>query len=506
MEYRFGDFLLCTQRLQLLKGGVPLSLEPQVFALLRLLIENNDRVVTRDEIFEVIWKDRTVSDAALSSRIKVARAAIGDDGSRQNMIRTVHGRGFHFIGDVETDATPAGAIAASSPRQVARPSLALLPIEMQSPTPDQRAFGEGLSDDISTALGRIRALFVATNRGEHDPRRVATDLGVRYTLSCKLRFSGSQYRLHASLLDATRMEEVWGDQFSGEMSDPFAAQDHVTSAVLGALVPSIVMVEVRRAAEQGDHTGESAYHDLLRAIPLCWTTSAADNRVALEYLSRAIKRDPEYALAHALVSWCRAQEIVYVWTDDPHAAREAVQSHARRALKIAPTDSMVLTFVAHAESLARDHAAAEHHIQTALELDPNSAWAWSRLGFVHVFQGRLEAALEAFETSQLLSPLDPMRHSVYFGFGASYFFLGDYETALRWFDQALIENPDMIWAHRAIAACAAELGDQERAKLSVAIVRSYLPEATAESLAQAIPVVLPEYREQLRSSYEKAGF
>lgn len=506
MDYRIGQFVLSTRRLQLLDGEIPLPLEPQVFALLRMLIENHDRVVTRDEIFEVIWKGRIVSDAALSSRLKDARAALGDDGRRQRMIRTVHGKGFHFVGSVEAVEDVTERQTVQVPNQIFRPSLALLPVEMQSPTQEQRAFGDGLSQDIANALGRIRSIFVAANHGQRDPQRVAMDLGVRYILSKKLRFSGSQYRLNATLLDATRMQEVWADQFSGEISDPFAAQDKVTSAVLGSLVPNIVMVEVRRAAEQVEAADDNAYYDLLRAIPLCWTTSADDNRTALDHLARAIERSPDYALAHALVSWCRAQEIAYVWTDDPTQSREAVQHHARLALRAAPTDSMVLTFVGHAKSLARDQTSAEHHIKTALELDPNSAWAWSRLGFVYVFQGRLDDAIEAFNTSQRLSPLDPMRHNVYFGLGASQFFKCDYETALRWFEQALIENPDMIWAHRAVAACAAELGDMDRAHRSVKIVRSYLPEATAETLSQAIPVVVPEYREQLRASYEKAGF
>ena len=505
MEYEFGTFTLDTSRLQLLENGVPLALEPQVFALLRLLIENHDRVVMRDEILEVIWKNRSVSDAALSSRMKVARAAIGDDGSRQEMIRTVHGKGFHFVASVRvSDAgRNSGPMQARAPT---RPSVAVMPIEMLAPDPEQRLFGEGLSDDIATALGRIGSLRVVLNRDGADPRRISTDLGVRYLLSARMRFSGAAYRLNASLLDASRMEEVWADQFSGRIEDAFEAQDQITTAVLGVLVPNIVMLEVRRAAEQDTQDTKDTYHDVLRAIPLCWTTSSDDNQKALQYLKSALSKNSDYALAHALTSWCRAQEIVYVWSKDPIASKDAVVHHARQALRSAPNDSMVLTFVAHAESLARDQVSAEHHLKTALDLDPNSAWAWSRMGFVHVFLGRLEEAHNAFQKSLSLSPLDPMRHSVYFGLGAAYFFEGDYEASLRWFDQALIENPDMIWAYRAIAASAAEIGDMDRARHAVEIVKSYLPEATAESLSKAIPVALPEYRDQLFASYKKAGF
>lgn len=506
MEFTFGDFTLSTKRLQLLKRGAPLPLEPQVFALLRLLVENSDRVVTRDEIFDVIWKGRVVSDSALSSRIKVARAVLGDDGARQAMIRTVHGKGFHFVGTLEDPSHAPEHTELPKPPTLARPSLALLPLEMFEPDTEQRNFGEGLADDIATALRRIKALHVATNHGDKDPRRIAMDLGVRYLLSTRLRFSGSAYRLNASLLDSTRMEEVWADQFKGTIDDPFQAQDEVTAAVLGVLVPNLVMLEVRRAALANERDAKTAYTEVMRAIPFCLTTTGEDNRKALELLKSAITRDPNYGLAHALISWCRGQEIAYLWSDDPHASRTAVQHHAKLALNASPSDSMVLTFVAHAESLSRNPTAAEHHVRTALEIDPNSAWAWSRLGFVHAFVGRLDEAEEAFEKSLQLSPLDPMRHSVYFGLGASHFFRRDFETALRWFDHALIENPNMIWAHRAVAACAAELGDHERAERSVKIVRAYLPEATADSLAQAIPTIVPEFRDQLASSYRKAGF
>lgn len=476
-------------------------MEPQVFAILRLLIENHERVVTKDEIFDIVWKDRAVSDAALSSGIKVARAAVGDDGARQEVIRTVHGRGFHFVADI---TIASAEIPSVQPRAHTRPSLAVLPFQMLAPDAAQRAFGEGLEHDITTALGRIRALYLAANHGEADPRRVAVDLGVRYLLSVRLRFAGDAFRLSAALLDAEHMEEVWADTFSGTIDDTFLAQDRVTAAVMGALVPTIIEVEIGRAARQSA-APQTAYDAFLRAIPLCLTSHRAQNAEAVAHLKAALDRDTDYAHAHALLSWCYGQQLTYQWTEDPAAARDMSRDHAAIALRLATSDSLVLTFVANAETAARNHDAAEYHVRKALEFEPSSAWAWSRLGYVHLFRGESEPALEAFERALFLSPHDPMRHSVFFGLGATHFCRTDYATALRWLDQSMIENPDRVWIHRLVAACAAEIGDADRARASVAILRQSQPDATAESLATAIPITDDAFRARLLSSYKKAG-
>jgi len=102
--YAFGEYRIDTALFQVTRGDSPLSVEPQVLELLIVLIENRDHVVTRDELIENVWKGRVVSDTTLSSRIKTARQLIGDDGTRQQFIKTVHGRGFRFVGQVEVEA------------------------------------------------------------------------------------------------------------------------------------------------------------------------------------------------------------------------------------------------------------------------------------------------------------------------------------------------------------------------------------------------------------------
>jgi pimeloyl-ACP methyl ester carboxylesterase/DNA-binding winged helix-turn-helix (wHTH) protein len=117
MRHRFGRYVLDTARFELLKDGAPLAVEPQVLDLLRYLVEHHDRLVTRDELFDTIWTGKTVSEAALSSRIKAARGVIEDSGPRQEWIKTVHGRGFRFIGPVTTEPDPEIAAAISTDKR-----------------------------------------------------------------------------------------------------------------------------------------------------------------------------------------------------------------------------------------------------------------------------------------------------------------------------------------------------------------------------------------------------
>src|SRR3954470_8719592 len=138
MIYGFNDFELAPGRVELRRNGGLVHVEPQVFALVLLLVENRERMVSRDEIVEKVWEGRIVSDAAISSRIKSARQALGDDGSTQRVIRTVHGQGLRFIAQVRTIASEGDVLSVSSLESKAvpalfsdaRPSIAVLPFRL----------------------------------------------------------------------------------------------------------------------------------------------------------------------------------------------------------------------------------------------------------------------------------------------------------------------------------------------------------------------------------------
>ncbi len=281
MIYSIGQITVDTDAYEVRENGAPVSIEPQVFDLLVLLIENRDRIVTRDEIIERVWRGRIVSDSAISSRIKAARRAIGDDGKAQGLIRTVHRRGLRFVGEVsdhrnsapppdehtgdqstpnralivreeldvlgrtmlgpgntieDTHPEPVDSTAGLDLRLPKRPSLVVLPFVLLGGSEHGQIIADGLSLDIMTRLARTRWLFVIsrgtafTFRGPiQDVRRIALRLGVRYVIQGNVQFFGQRVRVTAALTDAIVEHEVWAEQFDRSVDDFFAIQDEIAS-------------------------------------------------------------------------------------------------------------------------------------------------------------------------------------------------------------------------------------------------------------------------------------
>ena len=207
--YRFEDFHFDTDLRELTCAGEPRALEPQVMALLELLIANAERVISKDEIVEQIWNGRIVSDGSINSRVKLLRKALDDDGKQQRLIKTVHGQGFRFVGTARAEDSERGddegkAAPLALPD---KPSIAVLPFDNMSNDPEQDFLADGICEDILTAplqnspalrdraqfelflqgrrrrypAGRSRAWgALCARRQRQERRRRATDYGAAY--------------------------------------------------------------------------------------------------------------------------------------------------------------------------------------------------------------------------------------------------------------------------------------------------------------------------------------
>ena len=328
--YRFGEFELDLARAELRAGETLCPLEPQVFALLTHLVENRDRLISRDELLEKVWDGRVVSDAAIASRIKSARQALGDDGTAQRFIRTMHRQGFRFVAPVkavQADSVIApGASAAAMPAgpraEAAKPSIAVLPFRLLGDAGPYAAVAEALPDELIVDLARLRWLFV-TARGSSfrlrasdvDMGEIGRLLGIRYCLAGTVEILGATLVVSVELVDTRDAGIVWAERFAGGLDDVHRVREQIRSSVLAALEIQIPMHEaaLARLNVSEDLDAWSAYHLGLQHL---YRFNRKDNAAATALFQRAISRDPGFARAHAGLSFVHFQTAFLRHTDD----------------------------------------------------------------------------------------------------------------------------------------------------------------------------------------------
>jgi TolB-like protein len=253
LRYHFEEFAFDTGRRELHRGPDVISIAPQVFDLLEYLIVNRERVVSKDDLVNAIWNGRIVSDAALTTRLNSARAALGDSGEQQRLIKTLPRKGFRFVGAVREERAPATALKPTLALPD-KPSIAVVPFQNLSGDPEQEYFTDGMVEDIITALSRFKSLFVIarnssfTYKGKAvDIKQVGRELGVRYVLEGSIRKAGGKVRISGQLIEAATGAHLWADRFDGSLDDIFALQDKVTSSVVGAIAPRLELAEIDRS-------------------------------------------------------------------------------------------------------------------------------------------------------------------------------------------------------------------------------------------------------------------
>jgi TolB-like protein len=257
VQFHFSNHVLDVDLRELTRGGESVAVEPQVFDLLVHLIENRDHVVTKDDLIETVWDGRIVSESTLTSRINAARKAVGDSGKDQIMIRTLARKGFRFVGDVQPKAANAGEAHAAAPQPLDptgellhpplpaldRTAIAVLPFANLSGEPEQEYFSEGISEDIITALSKLRwfyviarnSSFIYKQKSVHH-QQIGEELGVGYIVEGSVRKDGDHVRITAQLVDVATGSHLWAERYDRDLADVFAVQDEITQAVVAAIL------------------------------------------------------------------------------------------------------------------------------------------------------------------------------------------------------------------------------------------------------------------------------
>ncbi len=392
-------------------------------------------------------------------------------------------------------------------RLLDRPSIAVLPFTNMSRDPEQEYLADGIVEDIIAALSRFRSFFVIarnstfTYKGRHTSvLQIGRELGVRYVLEGSVRRSGKRVRITAQLVDAMTGVHLWAEHYDGVIADVFELQDLITASVVGAIQPSIRTAEIERVRRKRPESLD-AYDLVMQALPCVWALDHAANQEATRLLEKALRLDPNYPLALSLAAWCRGQRVVYNWSTNIAEDKRETLRQAQAATALAPDDPFILTVLGAALTITHEHQRAIGMLERALALDPNSAWAWNRSGWLHNYQDDPEVAIQHFERSLRLSPYDPMAFNCDMGIGCAHFIAKRYEQAALWQEKAVAAKPTAAWIHRTLAPAYALAGDVEKARASVAELLKVYPEIAISDILKAMAFsreVMGRFAEGLR--------
>jgi TolB-like protein/tetratricopeptide (TPR) repeat protein len=520
MRYLFEDFALDTDKRELRRGVDAVSVTPQAFDVLLYLIRNRQRVVSKDDLISAIWGGRAISDAALATRLNAARAAIGDAGDQQRLIKTLQRKGFRFIGSVqeigERDdaAAPNGALQPPTlaPGLSGKPSIAVLPFQTMPARPEQEYFADGLVEDIITALSRFRTLFVIarnssfTYKGKAvDIKHVGQELGVRYVLEGSVRKEGTRLRINAQLIDVATGAHLWADRFEGALGNVFDLQDKVAQQVVGAIAPEVDRAEIDRASRRrtGNIDAVTAYY---RGLPhIRFPTTPQNNEAALRHFEQAIALDPSFAPAYGGAATCIAWRRANNWPGDIVEDNAQVLRIAGSLKELGTDDALALNVVGFLLFwFALDFNGGVELIERAIQFNPTYVPALHARGLIRGWQGESDAAVADLELALHLSPRDPFNYNAMLGLALAHHNAGRHTEAGEWADKAVRAFPPAFNVGMAQAIlCYVGAGRLEDArKLMVECLR--LSPGTRRSTVAA-PHFSPKLRAELLEAMIKAG-
>jgi TolB-like protein len=518
VRYQFEDFVLDPERRELARGPVPIETGPQVFDVLLHLVKNREHVVTKDNLIDVVWGGRIVSESTLTSHINAVRKALGDTGEEQRLIRTIPRKGYRFVSLVqEADAELNGSAKPVKPNGInlsvpERPSIAVLPFVNLSGDPNQDYLVDGIVDDIISALSHKRWLFVIARNSSFtykgravDVKQVGRELGVRYVLEGSLRAAASRIRITGQLVDAATGATLWSERFDSAVEDLFELQDQLTASVVGALAPNLERAEIERARQKPTDSLD-AYDYYLRGM---WTfrkdcRSAIDAAQPLFY--EAIQRDPEFASAYAMAAGCYSWRKLSLWLTDREGEVAEGTRLARRAVELGQNDAVALAAGAHALAhLARDLDGSVAILDRALTLDPNLAFAWYLGGFVRIWRGQPADALDRLARAIRLNPLSADMHRMEVGTAMAHFLAGQMEDALSWAEKASGHLPDRVLPITILAAIYARAERTDKAKALVQRLHQFEQAPRISDLNEWLPFQRSQDLDVFADSLREAG-
>jgi TolB-like protein/DNA-binding winged helix-turn-helix (wHTH) protein/Tfp pilus assembly protein PilF len=498
LQLAFGEYVLDAERRELRRSGDQIALEPQVFDVLLYLVQNRDRVVTKDDLIASVWNGRIISEATLTSRINAARKVVGDSGEQQTLIKTYPRRGFRFVADLRpgvggvaerrsSDAPTASANehADNNRERIGsggvvhwggRPSIAVLPFKNLSGDSEQEYFSDGITEDIIAALSKYRSLVVIARnpsfafKGAGDARQAGLTLGADYLVEGSVRKLGQRVRISAQLVETDGGRQLWAERYDRDLQDLFALQDEITTTIAARVEPEISAAD-RLRAERKAVPALHAWDFFRLGTKHFYKSTVADNLEAQRLLRRAIELDPNLAEAYGYLCYAIVLSMVYFDAEPNEEQLGEAVAVGRKAVELDDKDGLLRFMYGRALLARKAYGDALAELETAVELNPCLAVTYCGLGDSLTYEGRISEAIPYFQKAIDLSPHDPLRWAFYSYRALAHIFAREFELANEWAQRATRVPNAHYWAfaHRVSA-----LGHLEKAEERASAVSDLL--------------------------------
>jgi TolB-like protein len=410
------------------------------------------------------------------------------------------GLGFEYLGEqtVKNIARPVRVYRVAIETPVAhlmtadKPSIAVLPFINMSGDPEQEYFSDGMTEDIITALSRLRWFFVIARNSTFsykgkpvDVKQIGRELGVRYILEGSIRKIGNRVRITAQLINATTGAHLWAERYDRELTDIFALQDEITQRVTAAIEPKLMEAESvhfqSRSPEDLD-----AWDLVMRAVAHFWRMTKDESEAAIDMLRMAVKRYPNYAPGQSMLAFVLlvSDHVGWAPVGKPH---QLAAELAHRAAELDDNDPWAHLALGYLASTVRQTDDAVREFQHALDLNANFAAAYNFLGRAVAFDGRHEEAIGYFQQALRMSPHDPLIALIYSGMCVAHYFARRYDEAIEWGRKSIQQRPGLIPGHRILCASLAQAGRTEELRVAVVQLRELQPNISIAWLEEHVP-------------------
>lgn len=522
MRYEFGDYSLDVDKFELRQAGELVAIEPQAFALLKLLIENRDRLVPKDEIVTEVWHGRAISDASIANRIKLARSALGDNGNAQHSIRTIHGQGYRFVADISNggpaprtsigERAHAPDAALEDQMRGTKPSLAVLPFQFLGAPSPSSILAEAIPHDLIQALSRLRWLFVIARgstfrfrSGSDQPEDIGKALGVRYVLAGSVENHGRELVVTTELSDAHTGGVLWGERFSATPDDVHQIRMEIIGSVVSSLEVYIPLNEAL-GAQLNVSENMDAWSNYHLGIQHMYRFTKEDNESASAFFTQAIGQDRSFSRAHAGLSFTSFQKAFLRYGGGQQDAMTDACRFAERSIELDPLDPFANLTMGRALMLRGDLEASVSWLDKSITLSPNYSQGFYSYAFSNMLAGKTAASLDHYDTALTLSPLDPLAYAMLAGRCLSFAINGDFESAAQAGEKAA-KAPGAHYIVEMIALIGHSLNDdKEHAQAWAEKIRAQRPDASQTLFFESFPFSNDNIKQRLSGALAQYGF